>query len=88
MCCTNLGWSWDQAEAQLDLHRLRSFSKHWTEAPPERYLVAAYLGYKPPRPQEAAQQVQQILTSQLIKSDAPKLDDSAWQAYSRKDGDG
>jgi hypothetical protein len=46
--CHRLGWSWDTAEAQLDLHRLQAFQRHWRDLPDLPTLVAAYIGYKPP----------------------------------------
>lgn len=47
------------------------------------HLVAAYLGYKPPRvaAAESDQQLQALMTSLPVNTSAPKLDESAWHQH-------
>ncbi|MBQ0934652.1 hypothetical protein [Ideonella paludis] len=77
-----LGWTWDVAEQQLDLHRLRALTQEWEQCPPVHTLVAAYLGYKPPQVSQSAtqEQVQPLLSAMPTRENAPKVDDSAWLA--------
>lgn len=49
--CT--GWTWTEAEREIDLHRLAALSRQWLRQPPISVLVSAYLGYKPPAPKGA-----------------------------------
>jgi hypothetical protein len=42
--CASLGWTWDEADEQLDLPRLKSLNAYWEKAPPAHLLIGAYLG--------------------------------------------
>ncbi|MEO8804639.1 MAG: hypothetical protein ABI433_01040 [Burkholderiaceae bacterium] len=47
-------------------------------------LVASYLGYKAPTSassEESDQAMQQLMASMPVQTDAPKLDNSAWDAF-------
>ena len=47
---TTLGWSWDQAENELDLPRIDAFRRAWERVPPasvQLVRIAAALGLKP-----------------------------------------
>lgn len=46
--CRVTGWTWDQAESQLDLHRLAAINRELERVPLVDALVAAYLGYESP----------------------------------------
>lgn len=75
-----LGWTWSQAEAELDLHRLAALTRHWTAHPPVHLLVAAYLKYEPPKPitrAEDAPEVAQILAATPTLK-APAVSAGAW----------
>lgn len=81
-----LGWTWDAAESQLDLHRLQALTTHWRSHPPTHLLVAAYLGYAPPsaaiRVDNATEATGELATTlqALPVVNAPRIDDSAWLA--------
>ncbi|MEY8688324.1 MAG: hypothetical protein AB9M53_00410 [Leptothrix sp. (in: b-proteobacteria)] len=83
MVCANLGWTWVDAEQQLDLHRLRAFTRQWRNHPPVHHLVASYLGYEPPKAAVAgtAEPDGELATvlAQTPTRAAPALNDSAWQ---------
>lgn len=45
----NTGWTWDYVEEQLDIPRLAALNAYWRNHPPVHYLLAAFVGFKPPR---------------------------------------
>ncbi len=46
-----LNWTRDQVLDQIDLPFLEELRRAWSECPPLRRMVAAYLGYRPrPKP--------------------------------------
>lgn len=86
-----LGWTWEAAEAQLDLHRLRALNRHWRQHPPVHLLVARYLDYQPPPPplrpgEEATGELAQLLATMPVQASAPALDTAAWNAARKGDG--
>ena len=40
----SLGWTWDDAENQMDFPRLSTFNKYWNKNPPVHKMVAGYFG--------------------------------------------
>lgn len=70
-------------EAQIDLHRLHAFRRHWRQQPPVHQLVAAYLKYEPPSAHQADGDLslQQLMQSMPVNTSAPKLDDTLWQQH-------
>lgn len=60
--CRHTGWTFAQAEAELDLHRLQALNEEWGRLPPLDELVAAFMGVEvqaepvaPDEPQDPAQ---------------------------------
>lgn len=80
----------------VDLPRLEALEREWKRHPPVHHLVAAYLGYKPPASAGAKQglDVSEDITPLLgeagglpIRTDAPKVDTSAWDALMAQKGE-
>lgn len=47
--CQATGWSWDEAECQLTVPRLKAFARHWAQSPPSHVLlrlIAVALGVR------------------------------------------
>jgi hypothetical protein len=86
------GWTWEQVEQQLDLHRLAALKRQWRRHPPVHHLVAAFLGHKPddgpgaPSAQAASADLDQLAASAVVIKSAPKLDTSAWDARPQSQG--
>jgi hypothetical protein len=51
---TVTGRPWDELEDTLTIPRLKALFAEWRQHPPVGDLVAAYIGYKPPREEIAA----------------------------------
>lgn len=45
----NAGWTFDYVAFNIDLPRLAALNKRWAINPPLHWLVAAYVGFKPPK---------------------------------------
>jgi hypothetical protein len=45
--CADTGWTWDEV-GRLTLPRLRAIYRHFRQQPPAHWLLAAWVGYKPP----------------------------------------
>jgi len=85
LCCANLGWGWEQAERELDLHRLATLNRLWADEPPVHRLLAGFVGYKPPRTRQHADDAAGIwgaLASGIQPVRVPALDTSAWDSES------
>ncbi len=83
-----LGWTWSQAEAELDLHRLAALNRHWHHHPPVYRLVAAYLDYKPPEPAiridsntEISGDLAAALETLPARVGGHKVDRTAWERF-------
>jgi hypothetical protein len=53
--CQATGWSWDEAEDQLTLPRLRAFARVWAQSPPPPVLlrlIAEALGWRAAAPRD------------------------------------
>lgn len=68
-------------EAQIDLHRLRAFTREWRARPPVHELVAAYLGYRPPDESRQGNDLagENLGGAMRTAANAPVIDDTAWK---------
>lgn len=75
MVCRHTGWTFDDVEASLDLHRLQALQQEWSRLPPLADLVAAFMGFEPTalpsRPGAAPpQQLEQQAAQQFAEFEA------------------
>jgi hypothetical protein len=56
-------WTIDYVCNHVDLPTVQELDRHWQQSPPVQRLVAAYLGYKPPK---AAQQTDNQLSPEEL----------------------
>ena len=63
-----LRWTRDEVLDQVDMPFVEALRRAWSECPPGRRLVAAYLGYKPPsRPSSNFQELLAMFPSGTIR---------------------
>ena len=60
MAAANLGWTFDEVLDQMTFEMWSAVNDEWRIRPPAHWLVAAYLGHKPPKPKSPSARLAQF----------------------------
>jgi len=60
--CSSTGWTWDYVLENVDIPRMESLNKYWSDHPPLQWMVAAYFDIKPKDKANSKDDIEQLLS--------------------------